>query len=84
MNIRSSLSKRLKILREALEPAKQSLDLVAMAIPSLAVRPGLNAKRVRRNDRDQSEIQRELAGFIALVRPIHEETAAAREIRNRT
>jgi hypothetical protein len=58
---------------KAFEPAEQALDLVAALVHRAVVFPGLEAVRLGRNDRDESEVQRELTGLCALVGPIHQQ-----------
>ena len=65
---------------KALEPAEQPLDLVSAAVPGLAVRPGCDPSRERRNDWGEAEIEGELAGFIAFICSIHDDAATRRQL----
>ena len=65
---------------KALEATEQSLDLVAPTIPGFAEGPRLNAGRKRGNDRLEADVEHPLAGFVALVGPIHDHTAALGQV----
>src|ERR1017187_8248325 len=66
---------------EALEPAEPALDLASTPIPGFAVRPGRNTRRAGRDDGTEAQIERELSGFIAFIRRIHDEAAATGQSR---
>lgn len=62
---------------KALQAAEQSLDFVSTFVHFAVVLPGLNACTQWRHDRDEAKIERELPGFIALVRFVHQEVQRA-------
>ena len=69
----SSLSKREKDAAESLEPAEESLDLVAAAIERSVVFPRLQAGAPGRHDGNPSEIQSQLACLIVFIGAVHQQ-----------
>ena len=58
---------------EALEPAKQALDLVAALVHLAVVLPGRDPIRLRGHDRDETQVQCQLPGLFALVGSVHQQ-----------
>ena len=58
---------------EALEPAKQTLDLVAPLVHLAVVLPGRDPIRLRGHDRDETQVQCQLPGLLALVGSVHQQ-----------
>ncbi|KWF32752.1 hypothetical protein WL88_25765 [Burkholderia diffusa] len=58
---------------KALQSTEQPLDFVATFVHFPVVLPRLDARAQRRNDRDEAEIKRELSGFVAFVRLVHQQ-----------
>ena len=57
---------------EGFQAAEQPLHLVALAVQLPVVRPGGNSVPLRWDHGRESQLQRQLAGFISLVGPVHE------------
>ncbi|KHK59082.1 hypothetical protein PI86_10910 [Burkholderia sp. A9] len=73
MNIRSMFVEAREDATKALQSTGQPLDFVATFVHLPVVLPRLDAHAQRRNDRDEAEIQRELSGFLAFVRLVHQQ-----------
>ena len=58
---------------EALESAKQTLDLVAALVHFTVVLPGRDSIRLRWHDRDETQIQCQLPGLVAFVGTVHQQ-----------
>lgn len=58
---------------EALEPAKEPLHFIALAVKRLVVLPGFQAITLGRNHGDKAEIERQLPGFVVFVSAIHDQ-----------
>ena len=58
---------------EAFEAAKQPLNFVSPLVHLSVVLPGLDPGGLGRHDRDESQVQRQLPGFVALVGAIHQQ-----------
>ncbi|KVV59230.1 hypothetical protein WK90_15785 [Burkholderia cepacia] len=72
VNIRSSLSTR-EDATKALHSTERPPDFVATFVQLPVVLPRLNVRAQRRNDGDEAEIERELSGFVAFVRLVHQQ-----------
>ncbi|KVE85896.1 hypothetical protein WI99_16300 [Burkholderia cepacia] len=72
VNIRSSLSTR-EDATKALQSTEQPPDFVATFVQLPVALPRLNVRAQRRNDGDEAEIERELSGFVAFVRLVHQQ-----------
>ncbi|KUY67893.1 hypothetical protein WI27_33770 [Burkholderia cepacia] len=72
MNIRSSLSTR-EDATKTLQSTERPPDFVATFVQLPVVLPRLNVCAQRRNDGDEAEIERELSGFGAFVRLVHQQ-----------
>ena len=68
---------------KALEATEESLDLIASCVQRLVVPPGLAAVRIRRHNQDKAQIKRQLARLIALIGAVHDQWAAARQLKAR-
>jgi hypothetical protein len=58
---------------EAFEPTKQSFDLVAAAVHGAVVLPSVNAVLLRRNNRNEAEVEGQLPGVLAFVGSVHQQ-----------
>ena len=58
---------------KALESAKQPLDFVAPLVHLTIVLPGLDPVGLRRHNRDESQVQSQLTGFVPLISTIHQQ-----------
>ena len=58
---------------EALEPAKQALNLVAALVHLAVVLPGRDSIRLRWHDRDETQVQCQLPGLLAFVGAVHQQ-----------
>ena len=58
---------------EALQPTEEPLDFVAATVQQAVVFPRLQAGPTRRNDRNPSKIQRQLAGLIVVISAVHQQ-----------
>src|SRR5258708_11501345 len=58
---------------EALEPAKQALDLVAPLVHLAVVLPRGDAIRLWWHDRDETQVQCQLPGFLPFVGTVHQQ-----------
>jgi len=58
---------------KALEPAKQTLDLVASLVHLAVVLPRGDPIRLRWHDRDETQVQCQLPGLLAFVGTIHQQ-----------
>ena len=58
---------------EAFEPSEQSFDLVALLVDRAVVLPRVEPVGLRRNHRNEAQIERQLPGFIAFVGAIHQQ-----------
>src|SRR5262249_4546797 len=56
---------------EAFESAEETFDLVALLVNGMIVVPGMQAVGLRRNHRNHAQVEHQLPGFVAFVRPIH-------------
>ncbi|KVQ31636.1 hypothetical protein WK78_22555 [Burkholderia cepacia] len=72
VNIRSSLSTR-EDATKTLQSTERPPDFVATFVQLPVVLPRLNVRAQRRNDGDEAEIERELSGFVAFVRLVHQQ-----------
>ncbi len=72
VNIRSSLSTR-EDATKTLQSTEQPPDFVATFVQLPVVLPRLNVRAQRRNDGGEAEIERELSGFVAFVRLVHQQ-----------
>ncbi|KVR67409.1 hypothetical protein WK21_23435 [Burkholderia cepacia] len=72
VNIGSSLSTR-EDATKALHSTERPPDFVATFVQLPVVLPRLNVCAQRRNDGDEAEIERELSGFVAFVRLVHQQ-----------
>lgn len=72
VNIRSSLSTR-EDATKTLQSTERPPDFVATFVQLPVVLPRLNVCAQRRNDGDEAEIERELSGFVAFVRLVHQQ-----------
>ncbi|CAN0646045.1 hypothetical protein BCEP27_60228 [Burkholderia cepacia] len=72
VNIRSSLSTR-EDATKALHSTERPPDFVATFVQLPVALPRLNVCAQRRNDGDEAEIERELSGFVAFVRLVHQQ-----------
>jgi len=61
---------------KAFQTAKQPLDFVSPFVNRFAVVPGGYTGRLGRHDRNKSQIQRQLPGFVALVSAVHDQVQA--------
>lgn len=76
MIMMASLSKRLRMRRKPLsERNSRSISLRRRHQAFLTVH-GFDAKRMRRNERDQLEIERQPLRFVVLIRRVHDQSAA--------
>jgi hypothetical protein len=60
---------------EAFEPAKLPFDLNAASVQGLFDCPGLDAVRMRRDDRNEPELQSQLPCFVAFICAVHQQVA---------
>jgi hypothetical protein len=63
---------------EALQPAEEALDFVALLVEGAVILPWLDAVGFGRHHRDHAQRQNELASFIAFVGPVHQHRQAFR------
>src|SRR5512137_1318995 len=61
---------------KALQPTEQPLDFVAPPVDRLAVVPGGESIGLRRHYRVEAQIERQLAGLVALVGAVHDQMQA--------
>src|SRR5208283_3413986 len=64
---------------KAFEPAEQPLDFVAPAVHGFVILPGLQAVMSGWNHRDETEVQRQLQGFVVLVSAVHDQMQGCRQ-----
>ena len=69
--------------RHVLTENQRVFDFVAAFIPGFAVSPGLNASRKRWNHRYEAKLQSQLSSFVAFIRPVHQQPAVPRQVRQR-
>jgi hypothetical protein len=62
---------------EAFEPAEEALDFIASAIHPAIIFPRAKTIRIGWHYQDIAKFQAQIAGFIALIRPIHNQMAAS-------
>lgn len=63
---------------EALEPAEELLDLVALLVEGAVVFPRIDAVGLGWNHRDHAEAEHQQSGFVRFVGPIHQHRQALR------
>ena len=68
----SSLSNRVKTRRKAFKRRNNRSTSLRLAVQLPVVRPGGNSVPLRWDHGRESQLQRQLAGFISLVGPVHE------------
>ena len=58
---------------ESLEPSEEAFDFIAPAIHDTVVFPRLDPIGFGWHNGDEPQVQRKLPGFLALIRPIHQQ-----------
>ena len=80
MNMTSRLSKRLKMRRKPLSRRNSRSISLRRRVPGLFELPRFRAQRMRRDDRDEAQIESQLACFIAFIRTAHKQATASWQV----
>ena len=80
MNMTSRLSKRLKMRRKPLSRRNSRSISLRRRVPGLFELPRFRAQRMRRDDRDEAQIESQLARFIAFIRTVHKQATAGWQV----